>query len=179
MTRTTEQERFEAWYEENIGDENKPVREAAFSAWHAACQAQVTPSSADAIVNVWQQAVDNELVSAHLGVAGDVTVEDAVKTLHDLICWNIEVATDPLTNGGKVLVPADVLTANKPPEAALVQMPEPVAYLHECGKKPSLRTLEFSKAAIQLSAKGYKSLPLYTEQQVIDLLKSVGVIVKP
>ena len=41
MTHATEQERFEAWYEENIGDENKPVREAAFSAWYAACQAQV------------------------------------------------------------------------------------------------------------------------------------------
>lgn len=52
---------------------------------------------------------------------------------------------------------------------APVQLPEPVAYLHECGKKPSLRTLEFSKVAIQLSAKGYKSLPLYTEQQVRQL----------
>ena len=68
--------------------------------------------------------------------------------------------------------------AQKPPAAAPVQMPEPVAYLHECGKKPSLRMLEFSKVVIQLSAKGYRSLPLYTEQQVIDLLKSAGVTVK-
>lgn len=56
--------------------------------------------------------------------------------------------------------------------AAPVQLPEPVAYLHECGKKPSLRTLEFSKIAIQLSAKGYKSHPLYTEQQVRELLNA-------
>lgn len=63
--------------------------------------------------------------------------------------------------------------------AAPVQMPEPVADLHECGKKPSLRTLEFSKVAIQLSAKGYKSLPLYTEQQVRDLLAAHGIEVAP
>lgn len=43
MTRTTEQERFEAWYEENIGDENKPVREAAFSAWQASRRAPAAP----------------------------------------------------------------------------------------------------------------------------------------
>lgn len=54
--------------------------------------------------------------------------------------------------------------------AAPVQMPEPAAYLHECGKKPSLRTLEFSKVDIQLAAKGYKSIPLYTEHQVRQLL---------
>lgn len=60
-------------------------------------------------------------------------------------------------------------------EAAPVQMPEPVAYLHECGKKPSLRTLEFSKVAIQLAAKGYKSIPLYTEHQVQELLEKYGI----
>lgn len=60
-------------------------------------------------------------------------------------------------------------------EADQVQMPEPVAYLHECGKKPSLRTLEFSKVAIQLSAKGYKSMPLYTEHQVRQLLAERGI----
>ena len=62
--------------------------------------------AADAPVNAWQQAVDKELVSAHLGVAGDVTPAEAAKALHELICWNIEVATNPQTNGGKVLVPA-------------------------------------------------------------------------
>ena len=43
MTHDTEQERFEAWYEENIGDENKPVREAAFSAWQASRRAPAVP----------------------------------------------------------------------------------------------------------------------------------------
>ena len=67
-------------------------------------------------VNAWQQAIDHELVTAHLGVAGAATIEEARKTLHELICWHIDVATDPATNGGKVLVdaaraPADSVTA--------------------------------------------------------------------
>ena len=67
--------------------------------------------------NVWQQAVDHALVSAHLGVAGEVTAEEATKILNDLICWNIQVATDPLTNGGKVLVSANAVAAINSPEA--------------------------------------------------------------
>ena len=57
-------------------------------------------------VNAWQQAIDHELVTAHLGVAGAATLEEARKALHELICWHIDVATDPATNGGKVLVDA-------------------------------------------------------------------------
>ena len=74
--------------------------------------------AADAPVNAWQQAVDKELVSAHLGVAGDVTPAEAAKALHELICWNIEVATNPQTNGGKVLVPA---AAPVVPEPVIVE----------------------------------------------------------
>ena len=64
-----------------------------------------TPA-ADASVNVWQQAVDAELASAHLGIAGNVTFMDAAKALNELICWHIEVATNPATNGGKALAQA-------------------------------------------------------------------------
>lgn len=72
--------------------------------------------SQPAPVNAWQQAIDHELVMAHLGVAGAATFEEARKALHELICWHIDVATDPATNGGKVLVdasrtPADSVTA--------------------------------------------------------------------
>ena len=110
MTHDTSEERqaFESW----LGI--KPcgaAHDLAWSAWKAARSATSAPKSP---VNVWQRAVDNALVSAHLGVAGDVTAEEAAKALHDLICWNIEVATDPKTNGGKVLVPVDVIAANKP-----------------------------------------------------------------
>ena len=60
-----------------------------------------------AAVNVWQQTIDKELVSSHLGVAGDTaTADDAKLALNELICWHIEVATNPATNGGKVLAQA-------------------------------------------------------------------------
>lgn len=62
MTRTTEQERFEAWYEENIGDENKPVREAAFSAWQASRRAPAVSVSQ----SIEQMAVDRyKVVPSH------------------------------------------------------------------------------------------------------------------
>lgn len=37
---------------------------------------------------------------------------------------------------------------------------EPVAYLHQCGKKPELKELSFKKNEPSLFAKGYKSIPL-------------------
>ena len=51
--------------------------------------------------NVWQQAVDDELVDSFLGTANDeVTLEYAKKKLSELIQWHIDVATDPKVNGG-------------------------------------------------------------------------------
>lgn len=120
MTHHTDAERakFEAWCDSNEYDRvtrldgsgyNNEKTKRAWLAWQAARRA---PAAAP--TNVWQQAVDHALVSAHLGVAGDVTAEEAAKALHDLICWNVEVATDPRTNGGKVLVPTDAIATNKP-----------------------------------------------------------------
>lgn len=37
---------------------------------------------------------------------------------------------------------------------------EPVAYLHQCGKKPELKELSFKKNEPLLAAKGYKAIPL-------------------
>ena len=42
--------------------------------------------------------------------------------------------------------------------AAPVQ--EPVAYLHQCRKKPELKELSFKKHEPELFAKGYKAIPL-------------------
>lgn len=139
MTHHTDAERqdFEAWCDKNEYDRverldgsgyNNEKTKRAWLAWQAGRRAQVAPSSENATVNVWQQAVDHELVNAHLGVAGDVTAEEAAKALHDLICWNIEVATDPLTNGGKVLVPTDAIATNKPSRENIhdtINKPEP------------------------------------------------------
>lgn len=98
------------------------------------------------------------------------------KELADL--WTAMLAAAPQppdafqTEGG-------LKSENRTTNTAPVQMPEPIAYLHECGKKPSLRTLEFSKVAIELSAKGYKSHGLYTEQQVRQLLAAHGIKGEP
>ena len=57
------------------------------------------------IKNVWQQAIDDELISSHLGVADDyATLDDARQALSELIRWHIDVATDPKVNGGWKLV---------------------------------------------------------------------------
>jgi hypothetical protein len=62
-------------------------------------------------VNVWQQAIDAELVNAYLGVApNDATFEGAQKAIHELICWHIDVATNPATNGGQRLTDAKPTT---------------------------------------------------------------------
>jgi hypothetical protein len=37
---------------------------------------------------------------------------------------------------------------------------EPIAYLHQCGKKPELKELSFKKNEPLLAAKGYKAIPL-------------------
>lgn len=89
---------------------------------------------------------------------------DMVNAGEDAFCGTYDYAMIP------DVYAAMLSAAPQPPEAAPVQMPEPAAYLHECWKKPSLRTLEFSKVDIQLAAKGYKSIPLYTEHQVRQLL---------
>jgi hypothetical protein len=43
--------------------------------------------------NPWQQAIDDELVNTHLGIAqDDVTREEAKAQLNNLIAWHIDVA---------------------------------------------------------------------------------------
>ncbi len=60
--------------------------------------------------NGWIRAIDEALVRADLGVANECdSYEEAKKKLNDLICWEIDVATDTLANGGYVLVPLDIV----------------------------------------------------------------------
>lgn len=54
-------------------------------------------------MNVWQEAIDYELVIANIGIAGDVSLDEAKKTLSELIQYYIDVATDPRVNGGRSL----------------------------------------------------------------------------
>lgn len=56
----------------------------------------------------WLRAIDEALVTSHLGIAHpDDDYETAKKKLNALICWNIDVALDPATNGGWKLVPSE------------------------------------------------------------------------
>lgn len=56
----------------------------------------------------WVRAVDEALVTAHIGVANERdTYEQAREKLNNLIGWYTDVATDPAVNGGYKLMPAE------------------------------------------------------------------------
>ena len=56
----------------------------------------------------WLRAIDEALVSAHIGVANaDDTYEEARAKLERLIGFHVDVATDPAVNGGWKLVPIE------------------------------------------------------------------------
>lgn len=66
--------------------------------------AQPAPSVPDG----WLRAVDEALVTAHIGVANaEDTYEQAKAKLDNLIGFHVDVATDPAVNGGWKLMPAE------------------------------------------------------------------------
>lgn len=71
---------------------------------------------------------------------------------------------------------AQRIAAPQPPEAAPVELPKPEIYADDRGYEVSAEWLESEDATSDYRA--VYTLPRYTEQQVIDLLKSVGVSVK-
>lgn len=91
-------EDFEQWYKKtythfgqaifllNANNEYvDDIIEASWKAWQAALSAVPTN-------NPWQQAIDDELVNTHLGVANNgVTREQAKAELNKLIAWHIDV----------------------------------------------------------------------------------------
>ena len=66
--------------------------------------AQPAPSTPEG----WLRAIDEALVVAHIGVANESdTYEQAKSKLDSLICFHVNVATDPAVNGGWKLVPIE------------------------------------------------------------------------
>lgn len=64
------------------------------------------PSPAVVQPQGWLHAIDEAMICSHLGVANESdTYEDAKKKLNTLICWHVDVATDPTVNGGQRLYP--------------------------------------------------------------------------
>jgi hypothetical protein len=126
------------------------------------------PESVAAPLNVWQQAIDEELVSTHLGVAhNDATFEGAQKAIHELICWHIDVATNPATNGGQRLTDA------KP-----IELPEPDSYLFQHEDTGQTMFVDAQQVEWGFEANNprlHKVSGVYTEQQVRELLEAQGV----
>lgn len=109
---------------DDIGHNDLKLAAMELESLHARVQElEAKEAKPAAPLNVWQQAIDAELVSTHLGIAhNDATFEDAQKAIRELICWHIDVATDPRTNGGKVLfraAPAELTSMTITAKAAV------------------------------------------------------------
>lgn len=86
--------------------DKKPNKEFEGEYWDKWEVTSLYSHPSPAVPDGWLRAVDEAMVSSHLGIASaSDSYEDAKKKLNDLICWNIDVATDPAVNGGFVLVP--------------------------------------------------------------------------
>ena len=129
-------------------------------------------------LNVWQQAIDAELVNAYLGVAhNNETFEGARKALHELICWHVGVATNPATNGGQRLTDAK-------PIVWPVAMPDPVAAQVRFKPENDTAWSRWKVCAVEDAREieaytlangwGYEVRYLYPEQQVSALLATGG-----
>lgn len=89
----------------------RAIAKATGAASSVAQELEAKETKPAAPLNVWQQAIDEELVSTHLGVAlNDATFEGAQKAIRELVCWHIDVATNPATNGGQRLTDAKPTT---------------------------------------------------------------------
>ena len=100
-------EAFEKHFSQSFTDREWRAESGVWAAaWKAAKNhgAQPAPSIPDG----WLRAIDEALVVAHIGVANaSDTYEQAKVRLNSLICFHIDVATDPAVNGGYKLVPIE------------------------------------------------------------------------
>ena len=83
------------WHDEDEVDQEYLVR-IAQAAWDAANK-----------TNVWKRALDNELVLWGKLTPEEATFKEAMDTLRTLLLITQSLATDPLVNGGYVLVPVE------------------------------------------------------------------------
>ena len=91
-----------------FGDSPEEAMWAFDAAWRKKLSplpgAQPTPSVPDG----WLRAIDEALVTAHIGVANaHDTYEQAKAKLDNLIGFHVDVATDPAVKGGCKLVPIE------------------------------------------------------------------------
>ena len=79
---------------------------------HEACGRVITddrpPKPTSNIPEGWLRAVDEALVTAHIGVANESdTYEQAKVKLNNLICFHADIASNPAVNGGYKLMPIE------------------------------------------------------------------------
>ena len=83
---------FKKWFAARARNPDKITLEEAFNAGK---------QSAPSVPDGWLRAIDDALVSAHVGVANtNDTYEQAKAKLDNLIGFHVDVATDPAVNGG-------------------------------------------------------------------------------
>ena len=150
------QAEFEVWYEENIGDENKPVREAAFSAWEASRRASTAP-----VPHGWKL-VPIELLER---------IQESLGSFISDQGWSqSDMDTADALDGVLAAAP-------RPPEAAPVKFPEPFTTLV---RKNSWSPNSY-EAAPRSNHQDYgrqwadERINVFTEQQVRDLLAAHGI----
>ena len=87
-----------------VGNPTDEERRLIRMGWDAAIARMRTKS----VPEGWLRAIDEALVTAHIGVANaHDTYEQAKAKLDNLIGFHVDVATDPAVNGGWKLVPIE------------------------------------------------------------------------
>ena len=90
---------FKKWFAARARNPDRITLEEAFNAGK---------QSAPSVPDGWLRAIDDALVSAHVGVANtNDTYEQAKAKLDNLIGFHVDVATDPAVNGGWKLMPVE------------------------------------------------------------------------
>jgi hypothetical protein len=84
---------------------------------------------------------------------------EALKKVLTELCWYEEAGLGRISTCDAIHTAREAL-AEQPAPVAKPHEQEPIAYLHQCGKKPELKELSFKKNEPLLAAKGYKAIPL-------------------
>lgn len=96
------QEREDILFQAEKMKQHAPCKDISMWPTHHTQPTQPAPSVSDG----WLRAIDEALVTAHIGVANaHDTYEQAKAKLDNLIGLHVDIATDPAVNGGWKLVP--------------------------------------------------------------------------
>lgn len=100
-------EAFEQHFSQSFTDREWRAEASTWAAaWKAAKRHRPHPTPS--VPDGWLRAIDEALVTAHIGVANaEDTYEQAKAKLDNLIGFHVDVDTDPVVNGGWKLMPVE------------------------------------------------------------------------